>query len=119
MARIRRGSNKVQRRKKILKLAKGYYGAKSKLYRTAKEQVERSLSFSYRGRKLKKISMRRLWIVRINAGCRQNGMSYSRFVNGLKKAQISLDRKVLADMATNDPSTFATLVEKAKEAAAS
>lgn len=119
MPRVRRGHNKVQRRKKIMKLAKGYYGAKSKLYRTAKEQVERSLSFAYRGRKLKKISMRRLWIVRINAGCRQNDMSYSRFMNGLKNAQITLNRKVLADMAATDPATFKTLVEKAREAVAS
>jgi large subunit ribosomal protein L20 len=114
MPRVRRGHHKVERRKKIQKLAKGYFGAKSKLYRTMKEQVERSLVFAFRGRKIKKIDFRRLWIVRINAACRQNGISYSQFMNGLKKANIELDRKSLADIALNDAPAFAKLVAQAK-----
>jgi len=115
MPRVRRGHNKVQRRKKIMKLAKGYFGAKGRLYRTAKEQVERSLQFSFVGRKLKKRQFRSLWIVRINAMCRENGISYSRFMDGLKKADITLDRKVLADIALRDSNAFASLVERAKK----
>ncbi len=118
MPRVRRGHHKVERRKKLKKLAKGYYGGKSRLYRSVKEQVERSLVFAFRGRKLKKIDFRRLWIVRINAGCRQNGMSYSRFMDGLKKADILLDRKSLADIALQDPAAFTQLVDKAKQALA-
>jgi large subunit ribosomal protein L20 len=118
MARVRRGHHKVERRKKLKKLAKGYYGAKSRLYRSVKEQVERSLAFAFVGRKVRKIDFRRLWIVRINAGCRQNGLSYSRFMDGLKRAGIPLDRKSLADIAVNDPAAFTALVEKAKQAAA-
>jgi large subunit ribosomal protein L20 len=114
MPRVRRGHHKVERRKRIQKLAKGYFGAKSKLYRTMKEQVERSLVFAYRGRKIKKIDFRRLWIVRINAACRQNGISYSQFMNGLKKANIELDRKSLAEIALNDAAAFAKLVAQAK-----
>lgn len=114
MPRVRRGHHKVERRKKIQKLAKGYFGAKSKLYRTMKEQVERSLVFAYRGRKIKKIDFRRLWIVRINAACRQNGISYSQFMSGLKKANIELDRKSLAEIALNDAAAFAKLVAQAK-----
>lgn len=118
MPRVRRGHHKVQRRKKLLKLAKGYFGSKHRLYRTAKEQVERSLNFAFVGRKVRKIDFRRLWIVRINAGCRQNGISYSRFMDGLKKAEIALDRKSLAEIALNDPGAFTTLVERAKKAIA-
>jgi len=116
MARVRRGNHKLQRRKRILKLAKGYYGAKSRLYRTAKEQVERSLQFAYVGRKLRKRDFRRLWIVRINAACRQNGMSYAQFIHGLKKAEIDLDRKALADIALHDATAFSGLVDRAKTA---
>jgi large subunit ribosomal protein L20 len=114
MPRVRRGHHKVERRKKLQKLAQGYFGAKSKLYRTMKEQVERSLNFAYRGRKIKKIDYRRLWIVRINAACRQNGISYSQFMAGLKKANVELDRKSLADIALHDASTFAMLVQQAR-----
>ncbi|MEJ2367556.1 MAG: 50S ribosomal protein L20 [Acidobacteriota bacterium] len=116
MPRVRRGHNKIQRRKKIMRLAKGYYGAKGRLYRSAKEQVERSLQFSYIGRKLKKRDFRRLWIVRINALCRQNDISYSRFMDGLKRADIKLDRKSLADLALTDPAAFGGLVDQAKKA---
>ena len=99
-----------------MKAAKGYFGAKSKQYRAAKEQVARSLRYAYIGRKQRKRDFRRLWITRINAATRLNGMSYSRFMNGLKKANIELNRKVLADMAVNDPAGFAQLVECAKNA---
>ena len=99
-----------------MKAAKGYFGAKSKQYRAAKEQVARSLRYAYIGRKLRKRDFRQLWITRINAAARLNGMSYSRFMNGLKKANIDLNRKVLADMAVNDPAAFAKLVECAKNA---
>ncbi|MEW5765563.1 MAG: 50S ribosomal protein L20 [Acidobacteriota bacterium] len=118
MARVRRGHHKVERRKKLQKLAKGYFGAKSRLYRSIKEQVERSLAFAFVGRRVKKIDYRRLWIVRINAGCRQNDLSYSRFMDGLKKAGILLDRKALADIAVNDPGAFSALCAKAKAAIA-
>ena len=114
MPRVRRGHHKVERRKKLQKLAKGYFGAKSKLYRTMKEAVERSLVFAYRGRKIKKIDFRRLWIVRINAACRQNGISYSQFMSGLRKANIELDRKSLAEIALSDAPAFANLVAQAK-----
>jgi large subunit ribosomal protein L20 len=102
------------RHKKILKLAKGYFGAKSKLYRTANQQVMKSLSYAFRDRKQKKREFRRLWIARINAAARVNGMSYSRFMNGLRVAGIELNRKVLADMAVNDKTGFAQLVNKVK-----
>jgi large subunit ribosomal protein L20 len=114
MPRVRRGHHKVERRKRIQKLAKGYFGSKSKLYRTMKEQVERSLVFAFRGRKIKKIDFRRLWIVRINAACRENGISYSQFMNGLKKAHIELDRKSLAEIAVSDAPAFAKLVAQVK-----
>ncbi len=116
MPRVRRGHHKVERRKRILKLAEGYFGAKHHLYRSAKEQVERSLNFAFAGRKVKKLDYRRLWIIRINALCHQNDISYSRFMDGLKKAKIELDRKVLAQMAVSDPTTFASLVTRAKQA---
>jgi large subunit ribosomal protein L20 len=118
MPRVRRGHHKVERRKKLQKLSKGYFGSKHRLYRTMKEQVERSLAFAFVGRKVRKIDFRRLWIVRINAGCRQNGISYSRFMDGLKKSEILLDRKSLAEIALNDPAAFSTLVEQAKKAIA-
>ena len=111
---IKRGVNAVKKRRKIMKLAKGYYGAKSKLYRVAREAVMKSLSYAYVGRKNKKRDFRQLWIARINAACRLNGMSYSKFMYGLKLADVNLNRKVLADMAVNDANGFATLVETAK-----
>ncbi len=114
--RIKRGVNAVKKRRKILKQAKGYFGAKSKLYRTAREQVMKSGQYSYIGRKQKKRDFRALWITRINAACRQNDISYSRFIDGLKKANVSLNRKVLADIAVREPQTFASLVETAKKA---
>jgi len=114
--RIKRGVNAVKKRRKILKQAKGYFGAKSKLYRTAREQVMKSGQYAYIGRKQKKRDFRALWITRINAACRLNDISYSRFVSGLKKANVSLNRKVLADMAVREPEAFANLVEVAKKA---
>jgi large subunit ribosomal protein L20 len=116
MPRVKRGNKRLQRRKKYLRLARGYYGAKSKVYRYAKEQVERSLRFAYIGRRLKKRDFRSLWIVRIGAAARQNGLNYSQFMHGLKLAGIALDRKILADMAVNDPSAFAELSAKARQA---
>ena len=116
MARIKVAVNAHKKRRKIMKLAKGYYGSKSKQYRAAKEQVARSLRYAYIGRKLRKRDFRSLWITRINAAARINGMSYSKFINGLKKAGIDLNRKVLADLAVNDAAAFAKLVEIAKNA---
>ncbi len=116
MARIKRAVNAQKKRRKTMKLAKGYFGAKSKQYRAAKEQVRRSLRYAYIGRKLRKREFRRLWITRINAAARLNGMSYSTFMNGLKKNGIELNRKMLADMAVNDPAGFAKLVESVKKA---
>ncbi|AGC68102.1 50S ribosomal protein L20 [Thermoclostridium stercorarium subsp. stercorarium DSM 8532] len=115
MARVKGGVRTRARHKKILKLAKGYFGAKSKLYRVANQAVMKSLMYAYRDRRQKKREFRKLWITRINAAARRNGISYSRFMNGLKKAGIELNRKVLADMAVNDAEAFAKLVEKAKE----
>ena len=114
--RIKRGVNAVKKRRKILKQAKGYFGAKSKLYRTAREQVMKSGQYAYIGRKHKKRDFRALWITRINAACRLNDISYSRFISGLKKANVTLNRKVLADMAVREPAAFANLVEVAKKA---
>ncbi len=116
MPRAKRGNKRLHKRKGILKLARGYRGTKSKLYRHAKEQVERSLNFAFTGRKLKKRDFRSLWIVRIGAAARENGMSYSQFMYGLKLAGINLDRKVLADLAVNEPATFTEITGKAKEA---
>ena len=116
MARIKRAVNAHKKRRKVLKLAKGYWGSKSKQYRTASEQVRRSLRYAYTGRKLRKRDFRRLWITRINAAARINGMSYSAFINGLKKKNIEVNRKMLADLAVNDAAAFAQLVEIAKEA---
>ena len=118
MARIKAAVNAHKKRRKIMKLAKGYYGSKSKQYRSAKEQVARSLRYAYIGRKLRKRDFRSLWIARINAAARINGMSYSKFICGLKKANIGLDRKVLADMAVFDKNGFAALVAQAKAALA-
>ena len=111
---IKRGVNAVKKRRKIMKLAKGYYGAKSKLYRVAREAVMKSLNYAYIGRKNKKRDFRQLWIARINAACRLNGISYSKFMHGLKLAKIDLNRKVLADIAVNDPKGFEALVKKAQ-----
>ncbi len=118
MARIKRGVNAVKKRRKTLKLAKGYYGAKSKQYRTANEAVMKSLKYAYVGRRLKKRDFRSLWITRINAGARLNGISYSRMMDGLRKAGVAVDRKVLADLAVNDAAAFAQLCEIAKKAIA-
>ena len=114
MARIKRAVNAQKKRRKIMKLAKGFWGAKSKQYRAASEQVARSLRYAYTGRKLRKRDFRSLWITRINAAARLNGMSYSTFINGLKKQNITVNRKMLADLAVNDPAAFAKLVEIAK-----
>lgn len=116
MARVKRAVNAVKKRRKIMRLSKGYYGAKSKQYRTAKQAVMKSLAYSYRGRKQRKRDFRRLWITRINAAARINGLSYSKFMNGLKLAGVELNRKVLAEMAVNDAGAFAQLVETAKGA---
>ena len=116
MPRAKRGNKRLERRKKILKLAKGYRGTKSKLYRSAKESVERGLNFAYSGRKLKKRDFRSLWIVRIGAAARLNGLNYSQFMHGLKLAGIELDRKVLADLAVNQPETFKEVATQARKA---
>ena len=118
MARVKRGVQARRRHKKVLKAAKGYYNARRKVFRVAKQAVTKAQQYAYIGRKLKKRQFRSLWIARINAGARANGMSYSRFMNGLLKAGITLDRKVLADIAVHDASGFAALVEKAKGALA-
>ncbi|WP_227430897.1 50S ribosomal protein L20 [Psychrobacter sp. I-STPA6b] len=116
MARVKRGVQASRRHKKILKRAKGYYGARSRVYRVAVQAVTKAGQYAYRDRRNKKRSFRRLWIARINAGARQNGLSYSRFINGLKKANIEIDRRVLADIAMHDAATFTVLTEKAKAA---
>ena len=116
MARIKAAVNAHKKRRKIMKLAKGYFGSKSKQYRAAKEQVARSLRYAYIGRKLRKRDFRSLWIARLNAAARMNGMSYSKFICGLKKANIDLNRKVLAEIAVNDAAAFAKRVEIAKNA---
>ena len=116
MSRVKRAVNAHKKRRTILKRAKGYYGAKSRTYRSAKEQVQHSLQYMSRARRNKKRDIRRLWITRINAAARLNGLSYSVFMNGLKKAGVELDRKVLSDMAVNDPAAFAAVVEVAKKA---
>ena len=116
MPRVKRAVSAPKKRRVILGRAKGYYGAKSRTYRAAKEQVQHSLQYQYRDRRNKKRDIRRLWITRINAAARINGLSYSVFMNGLKKAGVELDRKVLADMAVSDPDAFAQVVEIAKAA---
>lgn len=116
MPRVKRGTKRHQRRKKVLKAVKGYFLGKSKLFKFAAEALDRAGQFAYRDRKTRKRDFRRLWIVRIGAAARQNGINYNQFVFGLKKAGIELDRKILADIALEDPAGFAQLVEKAKEA---
>lgn len=118
MARIKGGLNAKKKHNRVLKLAKGYRGARSKQYRVAKQSVMRALTSSYAGRKERKRQFRQLWIARINAAARQNDMSYSKFINGLKKASIEIDRKILADIAVFDKVAFSALVEKAKAALA-
>ena len=115
MARVKRSTTASKKHKKILKQAKGYYGSKSTLFKTAKQAVMKSLTYSYIGRKRRKRDFRRLWITRINAAARQNGISYSKFMAGLKKANIELNRKMLSEMAISNPSAFAKLVEIAKK----
>lgn len=114
MARVKGGTNSKKRHRRVLKLAKGYRGAKSTQFKTAKQAVMKSFDYAYVGRKLRKREFRRLWITRINAAARLNGMTYSRFMNGLKVANININRKMLADLAVNDASAFAKLVETAK-----
>jgi large subunit ribosomal protein L20 len=118
MPRVKTGVVRRRRHKKILKLAKGFYSGRRKHFRKAKEQLERSMMYAFRDRKQKKREFRKLWIIRINAACRLNGMNYSTFMNGLNKAGIELDRKILADMAMNDAAAFATVVEASKAALA-
>ena len=116
MARVKGALNTRKKHKKVLKLAKGYRGAKSKLYRTASQAVMKSLKYAYIGRKQKKRAFRRLWIARISAAAKLNGMNYSTFMGGLNKAKIQINRKMLADLAVNDPAGFETLVKAAKKA---
>ena len=116
MARIKGAMMTRKRRKKVLKLAKGYYGAKSKLFKTAKEAVMKSGQYAYIGRRLRKRDFRRLWIARINAAAKMNGMNYSTFMNGLKKAGVTLNRKMLAELAVSDAAAFTALTEQAKAA---
>ncbi len=116
MARIKGAIMTRKRRKKVLKLAKGYFGAKSKLFKTAKEAVMKSGNYAYIGRRLKKRDFRKLWITRISAAAKLNGMNYSTFMNGIKKAGIQMNRKMLAEVAVSDPAAFTTLAEKAKSA---
>ena len=116
MARVKRAMMTRKRRKKVLKLAKGYFGAKSTHFKMAKQAVKKSGNYAFAGRKQKKRDFRRLWITRISAGCHLNGMNYSTFMNGLKKAGVTLNRKMLSEIAIADPQAFAALVEKAKAA---
>ena len=116
MARIKGAMMTRKRRKKVLKLAKGYFGAKHRLFKTAKEAVMKSGNYAYIGRRLKKRDFRRLWITRISAAAKLNGMNYSTFMNGLKKAGVEMNRKMLADLAVNDANGFATLVKTAQKA---
>ncbi|MDD3323961.1 MAG: 50S ribosomal protein L20 [Sulfurospirillaceae bacterium] len=116
MARVKTGIVRRRRHKKILKMARGFFSGRRKHFRKAKEQLERSLVYAFRDRRQKKRDFRRLWITRINAACRLNDISYSRFINALNKANIDLDRKILADMAMNDPQAFSAVVKQAKTA---
>lgn len=116
MARVKGGTVTRRRRKRVLKLAKGYWGRKSKLFRTAKQQVMKSLQYAYRDRRNRKRDFRRLWIARINAGARLNGLTYSQLMDGLNKAGVQVNRKILADLAMNDPAAFAQLTETARAA---
>ncbi|MFW5988398.1 MAG: 50S ribosomal protein L20 [bacterium] len=115
MPRVKRGNKARKRRKKVLKMAKGYFGSKSNLYRPANQAVMKSLHYAYRDRKNRKREFRKLWITRINAAARKFGLSYSRFINGLKQADIKIDRKMLSEMAVNDEPAFKKLVELAKD----
>jgi large subunit ribosomal protein L20 len=118
LPRVKRGVPAHSKHKKVLKITKGQYGTRSKLFRRANEAMLKSLSYAYRDRRVRKRDMRRLWIVRINAAARQNGLSYGRFIQGLQSAGVELDRKVMADMAITDPTAFASLVEVARNALA-
>ncbi len=118
MARVKRGVQARRRHKKVLKAAKGYYGARSRVYRVAAQAVVKAGQYAYRDRRQKKREFRNLWVVRINAAARLHGVSYSVFINGLKKASIDIDRKILAELAVNDPNAFASLVEQSKSALA-
>ncbi len=116
MSRVKRGVKARRRRNRVLKEAKGFYGGRSKIFRRAVEAVHKSWSYAYTGRKRKKRDFRRLWITRVNAAARRNGITYSRLINGLKSAGVELDRKVLADLAVKDPNAFSQIVETAKKA---
>ena len=116
MARVKGSNIHAARRKKVLKAARGYFGSKHKLYKTAKEQVMHSLKYAYRDRRQTKRNMRKLWITRINAACRMNEISYSKFIDGLNKAGVTINRKMLSEIAINEPNAFAELVKTAKEA---
>ena len=116
MPRVKRSVTAKKKRRTVLSRAAGYYGAKSRSYRVAKEQVQHSMAYAYRDRRVRKREIRKLWIARINAGARLNGLSYSVFMNGLKKAGVELDRKILSDMAITDPASFAQLCEQSKAA---
>ena len=116
MPRVKRGPHRRAKRKKLLKRAKGYYATKSKLYQAAQEAVDKALNYAYAGRRRKKRDFRRLWVVRINAAARANGLSYGQFINGLKAAGVGLDRKSLAELAVNHPAAFASLAEQAQRA---
>ncbi|WKE63952.1 50S ribosomal protein L20 [Gallaecimonas kandeliae] len=116
MPRVKRGVTARARHKKVMKAAKGYYGARSRVYRVAFQAVIKAGQYAYRDRRAKKRQFRQLWIARINAAARQNGLSYSRFINGLKKASVEIDRKILSDIAVHDKAAFTVLVEKAKSA---
>ncbi|MCX7034602.1 MAG: 50S ribosomal protein L20 [Arenimonas sp.] len=118
MARVKRGVTARRRHKKVIKMAKGYYNARRKVFRVAKQAVTKALQYAYIGRKQKKRQFRSIWIVRINAAARMHGLSYSRFMNGLLKANITLDRKALADIAMHDPAAFGAIAEQAKRALA-
>jgi large subunit ribosomal protein L20 len=116
VARVKRAANAHKKRREVLEQASGYRGQRSRLYRKAKEQVTHSLVYSYRDRKQRKGDFRQLWIIRINAAARANGMTYNRFIQGLRLAEVEVDRKILADLAVNDPAAFASLVETARAA---
>ncbi len=118
MSRVKRGNVHTKRRRRVLKQAKGYYGAKSRLYSEAREAVDRAMQFAFHGRKRKKRDFRRLWITRINAASREHGLSYSQFINGLSRAGVGLDRKILAEIAVEDPRAFEVLASTAKNALA-
>lgn len=116
MPRVKRGNKRANKRRRILKLAKGYFGTRSKAYRIAKQAVDRALAYAYRDRRQRKRQFRRLWITRINAAARQNGLSYSRLIDGLNKSNVGLDRKILADLAVHDPKAFTAVADTAKAA---